>query len=95
MINKEIYESRWQEIHGQIKGWWGQITDDDLKQAGSSAEKIVSLLQQRYDYTRQGAEEEFNRRINNVKQKVTLLQNPPNTRLAKGMREKVDVRRRF
>jgi len=68
-MNKGIFEGKWKEMRGQIKEWWGKLTDDDLDQVGGNAEQIVGLLQQKYGYTRQRAEEEFNRRIKDVKAK--------------------------
>ncbi len=67
-MNKDIFEGKWKEMRGQIKEWWGKLTDDDLEQAAGNAEQIVGLLQQKYGYTRQRAEEEFNRRIKDVKE---------------------------
>jgi uncharacterized protein YjbJ (UPF0337 family) len=69
-MNKDIFEGKWKEMRGQVKEWWGKLTDDDLDQAAGNAEQIVGLLQQRYGYTRQRAEEEFNRRIKDVKEAV-------------------------
>jgi len=69
-MNKDIFKGKWKEMRGQIKEWWGKLTDDDLEQAAGNAEQIVGLLQQKYGYTRQRAEEEFNRRIKEVKVKV-------------------------
>ena len=69
-MNKDIFEGKWKEMRGQIKEWWGKLTDDDLEQAAGNAEQIVGLLQQKYGYTREAAEEEFNRRINEVKEVV-------------------------
>ena len=69
-MNKDIFKGKWKEMRGQIKEWWGKLTDDDLEQAAGNAEQIVGLLQQKYGYTRQRAEEEFNRPIKDVKVKV-------------------------
>ena len=66
-MNKDIFEGKWKEMRGQIKEWWGELTDDDLDQAAGNAEQIVGLLQQKYGYTRQRAEEEFNRRVEDLK----------------------------
>ena len=66
-MNQDIFEGKWKEMKGQIKEWWGKITDDELEQANGKAEQIVGLLQQKYGYTREAAEEEFNRRIKEVK----------------------------
>jgi uncharacterized protein YjbJ (UPF0337 family) len=67
-MNEDIFEGKWKEMKGQIKEWWGKLTDDDLEQAAGNAEQIVGLLQQKYGYTREQAEEEFNRRIKEVKE---------------------------
>jgi uncharacterized protein YjbJ (UPF0337 family) len=69
-MNKDIFEGKWKEMRGQIKEWWGELTDDDLDQAAGNAEQIVGLLQQKYGYTRQRAEEEFNRRVEDLKEAV-------------------------
>ena len=53
-------------MRGQIKEWWGELTDDDLDQAAGNAEQIVGLLQQKYGYTHR-AKEEFNRRVEDLK----------------------------
>ena len=69
-MNKDVFEGKWKQVRGEAKVWWGKLTDDDLDQAGGNAEQIVGLLQQKYGYTREKAEEEFNRRIKDVKGKV-------------------------
>ena len=69
-MNKDIVEGKWKEMRGQIKEAWGKLTDDELEQAGGNADQIVGLLQQKYGYTREHAEEEFNKRIKNVKEAV-------------------------
>jgi len=69
-MNKDIFEGKWKEMKGQTREWWGKLTDDDLEQAAGNAEQIVGLLQQKYGYTREQAEEEFNRRLEEVKDVV-------------------------
>jgi len=67
-MNQDIFEGKWKEMRGQVKEWWGKLTDDELEQANGNAEQIVGLLQQKYGYTREEAEKEFNRRIEEVKE---------------------------
>jgi len=69
-MNKDVFEGKAKEMRGQVKEWWGKLTDNDLEQAGGNAEQIVGLIQQKYGYTREHAEEEFNRRIREAKMKV-------------------------
>lgn len=70
IMNQDIFEGKWKEMRGQLKEWWGELTDDDLEKAGGKADQIVGLLQQKYGYTREAAEEEFNRRLKDVKEAV-------------------------
>ena len=69
-MNNDIVEGKWKEMRGQVKEWWGKLTDDELEQANGNAEQIVGLLQQKYGYTRERAEEEFNQRVEAVKNAV-------------------------
>lgn len=66
-MNKDILEGKWKQLRGQAKEWWGKLTDDDLDRAAGKSEQLIGLLQQKYGYTREAAEEEFNRRLKEVK----------------------------
>jgi uncharacterized protein YjbJ (UPF0337 family) len=61
-MNNDIIEGKWKQIRGQAKLWWGKLTNDDLDKVGGSFEKLIGLLQEKYGYTRQQAEDEFNKR---------------------------------
>jgi uncharacterized protein YjbJ (UPF0337 family) len=62
-MNRDIFEGKWKQMRGQAKEWWGELTDDDLDRAGGKAEQIIGLLQEKYGYTRERAEKEFDRRL--------------------------------
>ena len=66
-MNQDIFEGKWTEMKGQVKEWWGELTDDDLDRVEGKADQLVGLLQQKYGYTKQYAEEEINRRLEAVK----------------------------
>jgi uncharacterized protein YjbJ (UPF0337 family) len=66
-MNKDVFEGKWKEMRGQVREWWGKLTDDELDQAGGRAEQLIGLLQQKYGYTREHAEEEFERRFSEAK----------------------------
>lgn len=66
-MNKDIFEGKWLEMRGQVKEWWGQLTDDELEKTGGKTDQIVGLLQQRYGYSREHAEEELERRVDEAK----------------------------
>lgn len=62
-MNKDIFEGKWKQLRGQAKEWWGKLTDDDLERVGGKFDQFVGLLQEKYGYTREYAEEEINRRM--------------------------------
>lgn len=67
-MNRDIFEGKWKEMRGQIREWWGKLTDDDLEQAGGKADQLIALLQQKYGYTREKAEQEFDRLLKEAKE---------------------------
>ncbi len=66
-MNKDVFEGKWKEMRGQAKVWWGKLTDDDLEQTGGKAEQLIGLLQQKYGYSREKAEQEFDQRLREAK----------------------------
>jgi uncharacterized protein YjbJ (UPF0337 family) len=66
-MNEDIFQGKWKEMRGQVKEWWGKLTDDDLERVGGKADQFIGLLQQKYGYTRQRAEKEINRRLEEAK----------------------------
>ncbi len=71
-MNGNIFEGNWKEMSGPLKEWWGKFSDEDLKQAGGKTDKIVALLQKRYGYTQEQAEQEFNQRVKDLKRGVKI-----------------------
>jgi len=61
-MNNDVFEGKWKQMRGQAKVWWGKLTDDDLEKVGGKLDKLIGLLQERYGYTRQQAEEEYAKR---------------------------------
>lgn len=62
-MNKDIAEGKWKEMRGQVKMWWGKLTDDDLDKVSGKADQLIGLIQQKYGYTREQAEKEFDQRF--------------------------------
>lgn len=61
-MDNNIFKGKWKEMRGQAKIWWGKLTDDDLKQVDGHYDKLIGLLQEKYGYTKQQAEEEYRQR---------------------------------
>ena len=60
-MNKDIIAGKWKEMKGSVKEQWGKLTDDEIDRAEGRAEQMVGLLQQRYGYSKDKAQEEYDR----------------------------------
>ena len=59
-MNKDILKGKWIQAKGDIRSWWGKLTDDDVNQIQGDTEKFIGKLQERYGYGREQAEKELN-----------------------------------
>ncbi|PYQ95298.1 MAG: CsbD family protein [Acidobacteria bacterium] len=57
-MNADVLKGKWQQLKGEVKSQWGQLTDDDLNRIGGDAEKLVGRVQERYGYERDRAKRE-------------------------------------
>ena len=60
-MNADILKGKWKEMKGGVKEKWGKLTDDDLSQIEGREEQLLGLLQKRYGYSKEEAEEEYER----------------------------------
>lgn len=58
-MNKDIAKGKWTEIKGSIKEQWGDLTDDDLVEIEGKMEKLAGILQTKYGYTKEKAEQAY------------------------------------
>jgi uncharacterized protein YjbJ (UPF0337 family) len=63
-MNKDMLKGKWMQMKGDVRGWWGRLTDDDVTQIQGDAEKMIGKLQERYGYSREMAEEEVTEFLN-------------------------------
>jgi uncharacterized protein YjbJ (UPF0337 family) len=62
-MNADTLKGQWKQMRGEIKKWWGDLTDDDLDRIEGDRDKLIGRLQERYGYARDKAEAEVNRRF--------------------------------
>lgn len=63
-MNSDIVEGKWKQMTGDVKKFFGKLTDDDMTQIEGDRDKMVGKLQERYGYTRDQAEAEWNKFTN-------------------------------
>jgi uncharacterized protein YjbJ (UPF0337 family) len=61
--NIDTFEGQWQQLRGQVSSWWGKLTDADLDKIAGKKDVLVGLMQERYGYARERAEQEVERRL--------------------------------
>jgi uncharacterized protein YjbJ (UPF0337 family) len=57
-LNQEILKGKWLQIKGDVRNWWGKLTDDDVDQIQGDTERFIGILQQHYGFGREQAEKE-------------------------------------
>jgi uncharacterized protein YjbJ (UPF0337 family) len=62
-MNTDVFEGRWKQMRGELRSWWGRLTDDDLEKIAGKKDRLVGVLQEKYGYTRQAAQQEVDRRF--------------------------------
>ena len=66
-VNQDILAGKWKQARGKVKQWWGKLTENDLERINGHAEELIGSLQEVYGYTREQAEDEVNRFIDQTK----------------------------
>ncbi len=62
-LNEDIFEGMWKQTKGQVREWWGQLTDDDVDRIAGKRDKLLGALQERYGWTAAKAEDEVSMRL--------------------------------
>jgi uncharacterized protein YjbJ (UPF0337 family) len=62
-MNTDVFEGRWKQMRGDLRSWWGKLTDDDFEKIAGKKDRLVGVLQEKYGYTRDAAQQEIDRRF--------------------------------
>ncbi len=67
-MNEDIFKGKWKELKGSVKEKWGDLTDDDITKVEGKTEKLVGILQSKYGYSKDKAQDEYNKFMDDNKQ---------------------------
>jgi uncharacterized protein YjbJ (UPF0337 family) len=62
-MNTDVLEGCWKQMRGELKSWWDRLTDADIEQIAESRATLIGLVQERYGYTWNRAQEAVERRL--------------------------------
>ena len=68
--NQDVLAGKWKQMRGQVKQWWGKLTDDDLDRIDGGMDKLAGALQERYGWERDQAEREMKQRFESYDQET-------------------------
>jgi uncharacterized protein YjbJ (UPF0337 family) len=56
-------KDQWEQLRPQLHSWWDRLTEADLMQIDGQKDRLISIVQQRYGYPRERAQQEVERRL--------------------------------
>lgn len=59
-MNSDQMEGSWEVLKGKLQRQWGKLTNDDFDVIEGDRKQLAGRIQQRYGYTREQAEREYN-----------------------------------
>jgi uncharacterized protein YjbJ (UPF0337 family) len=59
-MRSDILQIAWNMVKDDVKEFFGKLTDDDLSQINGNADEMYMKLQERYGYTKEQAQDEWN-----------------------------------
>jgi uncharacterized protein YjbJ (UPF0337 family) len=55
--------AQWDHLRGKIASWWDRLTEADLTRVAGKRDQLISVIQERYGYPWERAEQEVDRRL--------------------------------
>jgi uncharacterized protein YjbJ (UPF0337 family) len=71
-MNQDILQGKWKQVRGEVKSWWGKLTNDDLDRIGGSFDRLAGILQERYGYSKEEAQRNIADFMDQVEYKLDL-----------------------
>jgi uncharacterized protein YjbJ (UPF0337 family) len=63
-MNRDILKGQWTQLKGKMREQWGKLTDDDVDRMQGNAEMAIGKLQERYGWSKEQAERDFDAWLN-------------------------------
>jgi len=60
-MNKDQIDGTWLQIQGKAKRIWGELTEDDVKKAEGSADKLYGLIQAKFGDTKEAIKDKLDK----------------------------------
>lgn len=57
-MNWDTVKGNWKQMTGKVKEEWGELTDDDIKEAEGDRDQLVGKIQAKYGIAKEEAEKQ-------------------------------------
>jgi uncharacterized protein YjbJ (UPF0337 family) len=71
-MNEDILKGQWKQLRGQVKQWWGVLTDDDLDKINGRRDQLIGKLQEKYGFSKDQATRELDDRLAQLRQPTPM-----------------------
>jgi uncharacterized protein YjbJ (UPF0337 family) len=71
LMNQDVFAGQWKQMRGELKAWWGKLADDDFDRIGGQMDKLIGVVQEKYGYAREKAQQEVERRFKEYGDKMS------------------------
>lgn len=75
MLNEDTIKGKWNEIKGEIRTQWGNMTEDELEKSSGNMTSIAGLIQQRYGAKKEEVQAKLNSILAKFSQKTEEVKN--------------------
>jgi uncharacterized protein YjbJ (UPF0337 family) len=70
-MHAETFEGKWRQMRGDLRSWWGKLSDNDLERIAGKKDRLIGVLQEKYGYTREAAQQEIDRRFKEYDERMS------------------------
>jgi uncharacterized protein YjbJ (UPF0337 family) len=75
-MNIDTFEGQWRQMRGELRSWWGKLSDNDFEKIAGKKDRLMGMLQEKYGYTREAAQQEIDRRFREYEERARTSTNP-------------------
>tara|TARA_B110001454_G_scaffold219204_1_gene252252 strand:- start:67546 stop:67839 length:294 start_codon:yes stop_codon:yes gene_type:complete len=69
-MNQDVIQGKWNEIKGEIRKAWGNVTGDELEQTKGNLDSISGIIQQKYGQRKEDVSEKLKTIVGRFQQKA-------------------------
>jgi uncharacterized protein YjbJ (UPF0337 family) len=66
----EMFAQHWPHLRQRAKAWWDRLSDADLEQVAGDKDRLIRMIQARYGYAIERAEQEVDQRLGELSETI-------------------------